>query len=87
MRFCDFDDIFSFYLEYLCVSSLLDFDPIASRGSHAFSIYKAKMVAKEDLALYVREVTLRDKELLTLKEAVRIVENARPQPPPLLQPR
>jgi hypothetical protein len=55
---------------------MLNFDKSAPRGSHVFSIYKSMMISREDLVLQSLEITLRDGEILTFGNAMRIVENA-----------
>lgn len=59
----DFLDVFTFYVEFLYIGWLLDFDWTAVRGSHAFLIFNAKMVASENLVLPALKVSLRDGDI------------------------
>jgi hypothetical protein len=74
MHRCNFKDVFAFHSEYLRIG--LNFDKSAPRSSHAFSIYKSTMISMKDLVLHLLEITLRDGEILTLGNAMRIVGNA-----------
>jgi hypothetical protein len=49
---------------------------MAEHSSLGFSVYMGKMLALEDLILQALEVTLQDREVLTLGNAMGIVKNA-----------
>jgi hypothetical protein len=76
MHRCNFKDVFDFHSEYLRIGRMLNFDKSAPRGSHAFSIYKSMIISTEDLVVQSLEITLRDGEIYTLGNPMRIVENA-----------
>jgi hypothetical protein len=72
MRLSNFKDVFAFHSEYLRIGRMLNFDKSAPRGPHAFSIYKSMIIRMDDLVLQSLEITLRDGEILTLGNAMRI---------------
>jgi hypothetical protein len=75
MRRCNFKDVLAFHSECLRIGRMLNFDKSAPCSSHAFSIYKS-MICTEDLVLRSLEIMLRDGEILTLGNAMHIVENS-----------
>jgi hypothetical protein len=66
MRRRDFTDVFTSDAEYLRIGHPLDFEKSIVRGSHAFSIYKEKMLRPRDFIMQALEVTLHKGENLTL---------------------
>jgi hypothetical protein len=76
MRRYNFKDVFDFHSGYLRIGRLINFDKSAPCGSHAFSIYKSMMISTEDIILKLLEITLKDGEILTLGNAMGVVENA-----------